>query len=182
MTGRFSGIRCFLATGQDVILSLSAADSQEAMTSESSWFHHFRRSCWVSWQPRSPGSRHEFHPTAIHLSVFSFWLRWKANLVFCSTATAAMQLPGEGNRITQSECAGGGREAEDELGSDELHTPCLQCSFTRYWSYRGGNLQFVPWFGQQGLNGAGIIAVTWCFCLGCCKEQLKKNVKRAGLC
>lgn len=69
--------------------------------------------------------------TAIYLNVLSSQHQYKANLVFCSTAVAAMQLLGEGNKITQSECASGGRKAEDELGSDELHTPRLQCSFPR---------------------------------------------------
>lgn len=68
---------------------------------------------------------------AIHHNVVSSWLHRNTKLVFCSTAVAAMQLPRERNRITQSEAAGGDRKAEDAFKAEELHAPCLQCSFTR---------------------------------------------------
>lgn len=63
---------------------------------------------------------------AIHLSVHSSQLQHKANLVFCSTAIAAMQLPGEGNRITQSESTGEGRKAEMSL--TQMFSVLLVCS------------------------------------------------------
>lgn len=90
--------------------------------------------------------------TAIHLNVLSSQLQDKANLVFCSTAIAAMQLPGEGNRITQSECAGGGRKAEDKLA--QMNSTLLVCS-----AVLPGN----------GVTGVKIFSLFHGLGSGCCK-------------
>lgn len=127
-----------LATGQRLIRWHSAADRLEAVPLESLPISSFQAKPAAehpdSDSPQMAARGIHFTSvdhTAIHLNVFSSWLQYKASLVFCSTAIAAMQLLGEGHRIIQSECAGGGRKAKDELGSNRLHALRLQGSFPR---------------------------------------------------
>jgi len=103
MTGQISGTRCFLATGQSVVGPCSTVGGWRLWLPHPYRVHRYRRSVLQ----RSPDGRPEgcvlpLDHAAIHLDVLLSRLQSKAYLAFCSTAVAAMQLLGEGNRVTQS--------------------------------------------------------------------------------